>query len=368
MIDSYINYISFSRFSGGNSHIASICGAEAGPFMHSIHFGFSVGGILSPLSAEPFFAEKTCKPTDAIGQNSTEFSVSTHYSVFNTTEKCEEVYGETRIHFAYLAAASLAVSAAIPFVVLYCFSGKESKDVVKNTKPDTTPQNKQNTFSNDIVAESDLPVLSLKLKVIFVFLLSTLLMCYCAIEGRFSGLLMTFVVEQLDWTKSNGARINTVFWASFAAGRFLGIVITRYLKPSTMLTVYLTALAATFLGFLAASLFTITWLIWVVTALAGLAMSIIFPSIFTWTAESILPVTGTISGIYLLNVSIGNMLLPLLYGYLMDKFTRLWFAYLIIGQCVICIVIYMIILILVRKYITPFKKHEKEQTVLSEKV
>ena len=317
-----------------------------------------MGGILSPLTAEPFLAEKTCKITDATGlQNSTNVSSSTFSSVSATTDHCEEIYEETRVHFAYLAASCLAISAAVPFIGLYCCSGKHSNYADMGTPTSNTPEE----------TESDLPVLSIKLKVLLVFLLSTLLMCYCSVENRFSALLMTFVVEQLNWTKSNGAKVNTVFWAAFAAGRFLGMIITRYLKPSTMLIIYMTTLAATFIGFLAASLFTVTWLIWVMTALAGLAMSIVFPSIFTWTAESILPVTGTISGIYLLNVSVGNMLLPLLYGHLMDNFTRLWLVYLIIAQCVCCIILFIIILLLVRKYITPFKKKEKSQSVLSTK-
>ena len=321
--------------------------------MHSIHFGFSIGGILSPLTAEPFLATKTCRTTNH--HNSTNVSLSTVASISTTTEGCDEddeIYGETKVHYAYLIGGILVLSAAIPFLVVYCSSGRYSRNNIREK-----PSGKAKGNSS-----SDLPVLSLKLKIVFVAFLSTFLMCYCAVENRFSSLLMTFVVEQLDWTKSDGARVNTVFWAAFAAGRFLGIIITRYVKPKLMLAIYLCALGATFVGFMVASMFEITWLIWVLTAVAGLAMSIIFPSIFTWTAESILPVTGTISGIYLLNVSAGNMLLPLLYGHLMDKFTRLWFGYLLVAQCIGCIVLYVIILLLVKKYITPFKRRGETQT------
>ena len=334
----------WNYFVGGNSHIASICGEEAGPFMHSIHFGFSIGGILSPLTAEPFLAQKNCK-TENPSQNITNTSISTTIPIPTTTEECKE-YGETRVYWAYAIGGALMLSAAIPFLVLYCKSGRYSRNSKKEVEME-----KSTDESN-----GNLPVLSLKLKIVFLFFLSALLANYCGIEGRFSGLLMTFVVEHLDWTKSNGAHVNTVFWASFSAGRFLGIIVTRFLKPKTMLIIYLLLLTATFGGFLAASLFNITWLIWAMTAVSGLAMSIVFPSIFTWTAESILPVTGTISGIYLLTVSGANMLLPLLYGYLMDNYTQLWFAYLLAGQCVICLLLFWAILVLVRKYITPFRK------------
>ena len=337
-------------FSGGNSHIASICGAEAGPFMHSIHFGFSIGGILSPLTAEPFLARKNCK-TENPHQNTTNATImSTTIPIPNTTEECE-TYGETRVHWAYAIGGALMLSAAIPFLILYCKSGRYSRNSKKEV------QLEKSADENN----GNLLVLSLKLKITFLFLLATLLANYCAVEARFSGLLMTFVVEHLNWTKSAGAHINTVFWATFSAGRLLGIIVTRFLKPKTMLSIYLILLTATFGGFLVASFFNVTWLIWALTAVSGLAMSIIFPSIFTWTAESILPVTGTVSGIYLLTVSVVNMLLPLLYGHMMDHYTQLWFTYLLAGQCVLCLILFWAILVLVRKYITPFRKPFKVQ-------
>ena len=318
--------------------------------MHSIHFGFSIGGILSPLTAEPFLARKNCKSENP-GQNMTNVTMSTTMRITTTTE-CEE-YGETRVYWAYAIGGALMLSAAIPFLILYCKSGTYSRNTKKEVE--------MAKLADESNGNGNLPVLSLKLKIVFIFFLSMLLANYCGVESRFSSLLMTFVVEYLDWTKSADAHVNTVFWATFSAGRFLGILVTRFLKPKTMLLIYLILLTATFSGFIVASIYNITWLIWTLTAVSGLAMSIIFPSIFTWTAESILPVTGTVSGIYLLTVSVFNMLAPLLYGHLMDHYTQLWFTYLLAGQCVLCLVLFWAIVVLVKKYITPNRKPFKVQ-------
>lgn len=120
-----------------------------------------------------------------------------------------------------------------------------------------------------------------------------------------------------------------------------------------MLLVYLIALTAVFVATFFAATYNIRELVWACAALAGLSMSVIFPAIFTWTAESILTVTGTISSVYLVGVSVFNMLLPLLYGYLMDNISQMYFVDLLIAQCVISLIIYISIRVLVKMYIDP---------------
>ncbi|XP_052806478.1 sodium-dependent glucose transporter 1-like [Mya arenaria] len=324
----------------GNSHIASIWGVQAAPYMQSIHFGFSAGGFIGPQTAKPFVAPVTCVPTNE--------------TYNNTTEKtCVDIYGETHIHWTYLIVGIGSLSAAVPFLILYCLSGSH------NTYITTFMENNELSKKNIPIT---LPDLSLKKKVLFVSALTLLISSYACTEGRYSSLITSFNDEYLKWPKQEGLDLASVFWGAFAVGRFISIPISHYLKPSNMILVYLIVLTLTFIAFLFASIHDIVGLIWTCSALAGLSMSAIFPAIFTWTAESILHVTGKISATYLVGVSVFNMLMPLLYGYLMEHVNLLYFAYLLIAQCVFSFVIYVIIRLMIKLYIQPVTlENEKDK-------
>ncbi|XP_060569476.1 sodium-dependent glucose transporter 1-like [Ruditapes philippinarum] len=333
---------------GGNSHVASIWGRNSAPFMQTIHFGFSFGGIISPLSAEPFLAPKSC-PSELVENITVTAFTTTELPVVNVTtgsEECEEVYGETHIHYAYLIAGIVSLTATIPFLCLFLLSQKYATYV-------DSP-----LASSDIKNENtidDLPKLSLKKKITFVTLLMLLISIYACTEARFSGLLTTFLTEYLDWSTAEGLHVTSLFWGTFAAGRFLGILVTRFVKTPTMIGIYVGALTLSFVGMFLAARYNIEELVWACAALAGMSMSVIFPAIFTWTGESILNVTGTISAVYLVGVSLFNMLFPLLYGHLMDNYTQMYFVDLLIAQCVITICIYISIRVLLKVYV---KNHD----------
>ena len=142
--------------------------------------------------------------------------------------------------------------------------------------------------------------------------------------------------------------MTSVFWATFSLGRLVGVLVVRIFKPATMILVYSVGLVVCFALFLVAVRLENDNLIWAMTALSGFSMSVIFPSIFTWTAESFMPVTGKISALYLSAVSVANMSLPLLYGHLMQKQGQLWFLYLLLGQSVIFCFLFLTIVLLKR--------------------
>lgn len=335
---------------GGNAHIASIWGQGAAPFMQTIHFGFSFGGILSPLTAEPFLAPKYCSEVSNTSMSTFATTTVTGNSTTQSTE-CKEKYGDTHIHYAYAIAGAVSLSAAVPFLVLYLLSNKHYTYV--NT-PIALSRTKQTQLKT-------LPTLTLQQKILFVALLMLLISVYACVEGRFSSLLTTFLADYLHWSTTEGLHVTSVFWGTFAAGRFLGILVTRFLKTQTMLLVYLIALTAVFVGMLFAASYQVRELVWACAAMAGLSMSVIFPAIFTWTAENILRVTGTISSTYLVGVSVFNMLFPLLFGYLMDNFTQMYYIYLLIGQCIFSLILYISIRVLVKIYIDQSVTDNDEQ-------
>ncbi|KAL4221951.1 hypothetical protein ACF0H5_018002 [Mactra antiquata] len=310
---------SSSLFSGsidccGNAHIGSIWGSESAPFMQCVHFGFSFGGFIGPLIAEPFVAPKDC-----IFKNSTIETTT----MANASIECEEVYGETHITYAFLIAGIIALSAAIPFLVMYCLPSRYNLYVC-------TPY-EQGTNQVQENEEKTMPKMSRFNKTVFVILLALLISDYACIEARFSSLLTTFLNDYLGWLTSTGLHVTSLFWGMFAAGRLLGIVVTRFLSSESMIITYLIALALTFVAFLFGAMYNLDKLIWASSALAGLCMSVIFPSVFSWTAEKIV-VSGAISSFYIIGCSGFNMLLPLLFGYLMDNITQMYYIYLLLAS------------------------------------
>ena len=251
------------------------------------------------------------------------------------------MYGKTYIHFSYLISAVLIVTAAIPFLIMYI-------NTKIHKKPHVVTADKSNMERPD-----KLPI---KLKLVLLALLSALMLMYCAVEDTYAGFLMTYCIKQLGWAKSDGSIATSVYWAAFSFGRFAGIFLIKRFKPVQLLFVYLIMLIFSFLAIFITTIL-LTPVIWVFIPFAGFSMSIVFPCIFTWTEESILNVTGKISSMFLISASSGLMLNPLILGFLIDNFTPLSFVYLLFSESVICLLLFLTIFFLVKKYVENIAKN-----------
>lgn len=254
----------------------------------------------------------------------------------SSNSTCEDVYGETNIHVSYLVSFFIIFSSCIPFFVMYF-------NILCKKRPHVIAADK-----SEIPRPDKLPF---KLKVIFLVLLFGFMMTYCAVEDTFSGFLATFCINHLNWSKGTSSFATSTHWAAFSIGRFSGIFLIKFFKPVQLLCTYCILLMSAFVGLLIVSITMTTELVWVFIAIAGFSMSIIFPCIFTWTEESILKVSGMISSMLLIAASSGLMLNPRLLGYLMDKFTPMWFVYLLLAESCLCFSLFMAVCILVRMFV-----------------
>ena len=181
--------------------------------MHVIHFGFSCGAIIGPLATDPFLASKQCLNVSTT-TNNTSVTVTTTATIYSTTlifEEdhhwrnmtnateigCVDVYGKTRVQYAFIQTAILAFLAALPFCITW-ITGKDvnTEETMKLKKDHESTEH--NSRTEEVYK---LPELNLKTKIVFAVLLALLLAIYCGIESRFSEFLMTFVIEKLDWPK-----------------------------------------------------------------------------------------------------------------------------------------------------------------------
>lgn len=311
---------------GGNTHIASIWGVDSATYMQTIHFGFSSGGFIGPQVAKPFLAEVACVYSNVTSNN------------VSTIASCTDVYGESHVHWAYLITGIATLTTAVPFIIFTCMANKY------NTYVDSPPE----AVAGGKEEIKQLPVMSLKLTLVFVALLMFLVGLHASTESRFSGYITTFNDDYLQWSKQTGMDLASVYWAAFAGGRFFAIPISHFLSPENMIAAYFVLLVVSTTAFLLAAVYHIWWLIWLCCALIGFGVAPIFPAVFTWTARSIMAVTGKVSAAYLVGPSLMNAVTPLLYGYLMENVSYMYFCYLQLAVVAMTSSVYLVVRLMVR--------------------
>ena len=237
----------------------------------------------------------------------------------------------------------ISLSAAVGCVFLYCKLSQVYIYAANAKKP--------NDLNHSTSGELNKPKghhLSIRLKIVFLILLSLLLMTYCIIEDEFGNFLMTFVITYLQWNKEKGSYATTFYWACFVLGRFAGIFLVKRFKQSVILSLFLISLALSVVGFWLGSFLNVSALVWIFTGAMGLSMSVIVPSIFSWTSENVVLISGKISAMFCVSASTGVMFFPILAGHLMELYTPMWLVYICLIVAVINLVVYLIIRVLNR--------------------
>ena len=321
----------------GNAELVRIWGKEGEMAMQFIHFAYSAGGVIGPLSTEPFL---TPNPEDDMDITTVSPSNTSITRIANWNKDSNSSHNYTshlplisNVHYAYMISGGFALLVCIPLTVqLFSDRSQNHRQAEEETKDIKQP----------------LPLA--------LFLFVQLILClfnfvYYAVEDTFAGYLTTFVVMQLYWSKSQGAQVASVFWASFAAGRFLGIFAVRVLSSVMLLFICCFALLLSMLAFCLLSDHAVYLGVWLFTALNGIAMATIFPTGFTWMEEELVRVTGRVSSSILIAASAGSMTNPILLGYLMQKVTPMWFCYLLLGQSALTLGIFLFLLAFSRLYI-----------------
>lgn len=228
-------------------------------------------------------------------------------------------------------------------------------NLAKQQKTPKENSSETDSYSND-------PKMPLKLKAFVLILLASLMMSYCVTEDGFSGFLMTFSLSRLHWDKETGSYLTTVFWIFFVIGRFCGIFLVGSFRQTTLLTMYISSISVSSVGFLLGSYYNVIAFVWIFTGTLGFSMSIVFPCIFGWTSENILKITGKISSMFLVSAGIGAMLFPILAGYLIEYHSPLWFAYMLVIFSGVTASLYLTIRLITYYFIN--RKYQNEDTAV----
>ena len=188
-----------------------------GPWMHSIHFGFSLGATIGPILAAPFLSEDSSAAGPMESHNYPRV-------VQNLTLAQNDTSKESRIDELYPISGALVLASSLGFLIMATQGSlskrdKENEKSVQKGEEDPKKEPEQKT--------------TLKL-VTFVALICVFFFLYVGAEVVTGVYLTTFAVKSsLHTTKAEGAYVNAVFWGTFTAGRFLSIFLAIYLNPLT---------------------------------------------------------------------------------------------------------------------------------------
>ena len=231
----------------------------------------------------------------------------------------------TNIQFAYLAIAAYLVVIALCFLVMCCCS-RQGVRAVKN----------QDVSESEYMIHKETKGFRVQILVLLFFFY----FLYSGMEVTYGGLIMTFSVKYLGWSKAEGTLLTSVFWGSFALSRGISIFFGVCLSPALMLIGDLVMTCLSLAG-LVMALDSNHIILWFCTAVLGAGMASIFPTGITW-AERYMRMTGKATSVLVVGSALGEMFMPALTGYLFETKGPMWLLYIMLGAGLLSAVLYII--------------------------
>nr|KAG5714177.1 hypothetical protein BaRGS_018394 [Batillaria attramentaria] len=164
-----------------------------------------------------------------------------------------------------------------------------------------------------------------------------------SIEDVLPHYLMTFVVRELDWSKTSGAHVTSVYWVGLAVGRLSGVGLVRVMSPARIITCCLLALLTSLLAMLLAALFRAHWAVWVSAAAVGLSVAVLFPTGLSYTHQRVSRLTGRLAALIFTTPMCAAMVIPLLLAHLMTRYDDMWYVYLFMVQAGLAVVSFAVL-------------------------
>ena len=264
-----------------NTQLANMwSGRNSNGFMQGLHFTFGFGAVLSPVATQPFLAPSSrdthlipieelelalvngeeTERLNYIPANDTFAYIYENVTVVPTEEAGRDSPKETKVFYALLISGILCLICASLMIVIVRLPAQNQK------QPEETDE------------EGELPDHLRKVYYAAIVMLGVYNFFGSSVEDVFSYYLMTFVVRELDWSKTSGAHLTSVFWVGFSAGRLSGVGLVRVLRPTKIILGCLTSMIVSLLALMLAALFKADWAVWIAVAAMGLSVSVLFPT------------------------------------------------------------------------------------------
>ena len=255
----------------------------------------------------------------------------------------------TVVYIAYIIVGAACVVISLTFLLLHFqqqSAGREKHNV--------------GNIKNNYRKNSSLKIISITL-VIIVFLN----IFYIAIEDTMANFMLMFVVNALKWTKAEGTLVTSTYWVAFAISRFLGIFLIRCLSPSKCLFVVYSFLIISCTGLLFSALHSFHIGVWMTITGTGLSLGVIYPTNYNLISEHV-TVSGKIASLMSITASIGSIGNPAILGPLMQRYSPMWYVYLILGESICCLVCFLVLLVFTRNHQQELMATDSQTVVVSD--
>ena len=159
-----------------------------------------------------------------------------------------------------------------------------------------------------------------------------------ALECAYLGLVVTFVVRQLSWTKTMSMFIVSVLAVAVLVAMGCAAVLSKWL-PSKVIVI--TDIIVTFVASVVLSIFVMYHeaVIWVCSIVITMACATSSPAILAWAAQEIPPSTK-VSAAYISSFATNLFLGATVFAFFFHKYGPMWFCYLTVIYSFILILLF----------------------------
>lgn len=235
----------------------------------------------------------------------------------------EAVTNMSRVQMAYLIIGAMLLVNGFLFCGLYCYDRyKTDLSIYEDSYQG------QDRFGNPCKRY-------MIMSMMFLFFLA-----YIGMETTFGGLLMTFTVNFMGWTKDKGAIVTAIFWGSLAAGRGFSIFIANCFRPTCMLAVdiSLMLIGSVLLSF---GISYYSSILWIGTLTLGFGMSSMFPTAVSWVDQHF-KMTGKSTAILVMGSAMGQMVVPVTTGYFYEYYLKMSLMYACLSLSVLLSILFVL--------------------------
>ncbi|XP_039250391.2 sodium-dependent glucose transporter 1-like isoform X1 [Styela clava] len=263
---------------------------SSAPFIHLFHMMHSFGSFATPLIAGYFLAL-----SDADAENN--YCPGKILNAINSTLQLEDVgVNKSAIDtieinqagWAFIVTACFIVLVSIVFFVL-ALADVEGRISEFSPYDDYFP-----------VETEEKPSLTL---VSFFVIVVGYFLCVVSASGLFSTYIYAVTLcSNLEFSITSASQINSLFWFCHGCGRLSGVIASNYISTKTIIKF---GIAGSIFSMTILSVFgeRVPWIPWVISALHGYTVSILYPAGVSWVSE-----ITNISGTYMFVPSVGSLL------------------------------------------------------------
>ncbi len=176
-------------------------------------------------------------------------------------------------------------------------------------------------------------------------LLTAFLFLYVAAEASFGDWIYTYAVARGLAGQVTAGYLTSAYWGAFTVGRLAAVAAALRVRPVPLLALSLAGSLASLALLLALPGPAAAW---TASMLLGLSLATIFPSTVTLASQTF-PLTGRITGLFLVGASLGSMALPWLIGQLFDRMGPQTMVVAILADCAAAVLVFSFTVLLIRR-------------------